>query len=162
MINKQSIWFTFLFSVILVLSIFYITMGDEKLEEFINVVDTNDTTLVVNESTELVALRVQSDEEMMNTINELQEIILSDTSEVQDKNDAYDKLMNLSNNKSNEEKIEKILFDEFKIESFVKINGNNVTVVADSSKHDFSLANSIIRRISTEFSSDKYVTVKFN
>ena len=96
------------------------------------------------------------------TINELQEIILSDTSEVQDKNDAYDKLMNLSNNKSNEEKIEKILFDEFKIESFVKINGNNVTVVADSSKHDFSLANSIIRRISTEFSSDKYVTVKFN
>ena len=31
MINKQSIWFTFLFSIILVLSIFYISMDDEKI-----------------------------------------------------------------------------------------------------------------------------------
>lgn len=162
MINKQSIWFTFLFSIILVLSIVYITMDNNDLKEFIDVVDTNDTTLVVNESTELVALRVQSDEEMMNSINELQDIILNETTDLQTKNDAYESLVSISNNKSNEQKIERILLEEFDIESFVKINGNNVTVVVDSSKHDFALANSIIRRISSEFSSDKYVTVKFN
>ena len=162
MINKQSIWFTFLFSVILVLSIFYISMNESDLSEFINSVDTTDTTLVVNENTELVALRVQSDEEMMETINELQNIILSETADVQAKNDAYDDLMNISNNKSNEEKIEKIILDEFKFESFVKINGANITVVIDSSKHDYALANKIIRRIAEEFTTDKYITVKFN
>lgn len=162
MINKQSIWFTFLFSIILVLSIFYITMDNNELEEFIDVVDTNDTTLVVNESTELVALRVQSDEDVMNSINELQEIILSETTDLQQKNDAYDDLINISNNKSSEQKIEKILTEEFDVQSFVKINGSNVTVVVDSSKHDFVLANNIIRRISEEFTSDKYITVKFN
>lgn len=162
MINKQSIWFTFLFSIILVLSIFYITMDNNELEEFIDVVDTNDTTLVVNESTELVALRVQSDEDVMNSINELQEIILSETTDLQQKNDAYEDLINISNNKSSEQKIEKILTEEFDVQSFVKINGSNVTVVVDSSKHDFVLANNIIRRISEEFTSDKYITVKFN
>ncbi len=162
MINKQSIWFTFLFSVILVLSIFYISMNESDLSEFIETVDTTDTTLVVNESTELVALRVQSDEEMMETINELQDIILSETTDLQAKNDAYDDLMNISNNKSNEQKIEKIILEEFEFESFVKINGTNITIVIDSSKHDYVLANQVIRRVAQEFSSDKYITVKFN
>lgn len=162
MINKQSIWFTFLFSVILVLSIFYISMNESDLSEFIETVDTTDTTLVVNESTELVALRVQSDEEMMETINELQDIILSETTDLQAKNDAYDDLMNISNNKSNEQKIEKIILEEFEFESFVKINGTNITIVIDSSEHDYVLANQVIRRVAQEFSSDKYITVKFN
>lgn len=162
MINKQSIWFTFLFSVILVLSIFYISMNENDLSEYISNVDTTDTTLVVNESTELVALRVQSDEEMMEAITELQDIILSETADVQAKNDAYDNLMNISNNKTNEEKMEKIILQEFDNEAFVKINGNNITIVIDSSKHDYALANKIIRRISQEFKSDKYITVKFN
>ena len=35
MINKQSLWFTFLFSIILVLSIFYITMDSTNLGELI-------------------------------------------------------------------------------------------------------------------------------
>ena len=162
MINKQSIWFTFLFSVILVLSIFYISMNENDLSEYIKNVDTTDTALVVNESTELVALRVQSDEEMMETITELQDIILSETADVQAKNDAYDNLMNISNNKTNEEKMEKIILQEFDNDAFVKINGNNITIVIDSSKHDYALANQIIRRISEEFKSDKYITIKFN
>lgn len=162
MINKQSIWFTFLFSIILVLSIFYINMNNEDLSEFIVNEDTTDTTLVVNESTELVALRVQSDEETLETMNELQSIILSETSDLQTKNDAYNDLITISNNKSIEQKLEKIILDEFKYDAFVKINGDNVTIVIDSSEHDFKIANTIIRRISQEFDKNKYITVKFN
>lgn len=162
MINKQSIWFTFLFSIILVLSIFYINMNNEDLSEFIVNEDTTDTTLVVNESTELVALRVQSDEETLDTMNELQSIILSETSDLQTKNDAYNDLITISNNKSIEQKLEKIILDEFKYDAFVKINGDNVTIVIDSSEHDFEIANTIIRRISQEFDKNKYITVKFN
>lgn len=162
MINKQSIWFTFLFSVILVLSIFYITMNEQELSDFIDLPNTNDTTLVVNESTELVSLRVQSDEELLETINHLQEVLLSETSDLESKNDAYNDLLMISNNKSDEEKIEKIIKDEFTYESFVKINGNNVTVVIEAEKHDYGIANKIIRRISNEFKDNKYITIKFN
>lgn len=162
MINKQSIWFTFLFSVILVLSIFYITMNEQELSDYIDLPDTTDTTLVVNESTELVSLRVQSDEELLETINQLQEVLLSETSDATSKNDAYNDLLMISNNKSDEEKIERIIKEEFTYDSFVKINGTNVTVVIEAEKHDYGIANNIIRRISDELGENKYITVKFN
>ncbi len=162
MINKQSIWFTFLFSVILILSIFYITMNENELKDFIEPVDTNDTTLVVNESTEIVSLRVQNDEEVLETINNLQDIILSETSDLNEKNDAYNNLLLISSNKSEEEKIENIIKDEFKSEAFVKINGDNVTIVIDKDEHSYEIANKIIRRVNEEFKEQKYVTVKFN
>ena len=162
MINKQSIWFTFLFSIILVLSIFYISMDDSKLDELIIETDTNDTTLVVNESTELVALRVKSDEEMLETINNLQDILLDQTSDVNAKNDAYDQLLNINNNKSIEASLEKIIKNEFRLDSFVKLSGNNVSVFIDSNEHDYKLANDIISRLTKEFKVDKYITVKFS
>ena len=162
MINKQSIWFTFLFSIILVLSIFYITMDTENLDELVLDVDTNDTTLVVNESTELVALRVQDDEETLDTINELQNILLDQTSDVSAKNDAYDQLLNINNNKSIESNLEKIIKKEFQFDSFVKIKGNNITVVVDSNEDNYKLVNDIIRRLSKEFKDNKYITIKFN
>ena len=162
MINKQSIWFTFLFSIILVLSIFYISMNENKLSDFVDSVDTTDTSLIVNESTELVALRVQSDEEVLETINSLQDVLLSETADVQSKNDAYNELLLISSNKSLEEKLEKIIKEEFKFDSFIKINNANVTVVIEAEKHDYDLANKIIRRLNEEFKEDKYITVKFN
>lgn len=162
MINKQSIWFTFLFSIILVLSIFYVTMNENDLKDFIEPIDTNDTTLVVNESTEIVSLRIQNDEEVLETINNLQDIILSETSDLSAKNDAYNDLLLISSNKSDEQKLEKIIKDEFQSEAFVKINGGNVTIVIDKAEHDYELANKIIRRINQEFDEPKYVTVKFN
>lgn len=162
MINKQSIWFTFLFSIILVLSIFYITMDNTNLDELIIESDTTDTTLVVNESTELVALRVQDDEDTLNTINELQDVLLDQTSDLTAKNDAYDQLLDISNTKSLESNLEKIVLKDFKLECFIKIKGNNVTVFIDSNEHDYKLANDIIKRISKEFSEDKYITVKFS
>lgn len=162
MINKQSIWFTFLFSIILILSIFYVSMNENSLSDFIDLKEPEETSLVVNESTELVALRVQSDEEMMETINNLQDVLLSETSDLESKNNAYDELLTISNNKSTEEKLEKIIKEEFKYESFIKINSNNVTVVVECDKSDYKLANDIIRRLNKEFKDNKYITVKFN
>lgn len=137
-------------------------MDDSKLDELIIETDTNDTTLVVNESTELVALRVKSDEEMLETINNLQDILLDQTSDVNAKNDAYDQLLNINNNKSIEASLEKIIKNEFRLDSFVKLSGNNVSVFIDSNEHDYKLANDIISRLTKEFKVDKYITVKFS
>lgn len=163
MVNKQNLWFITLFSIILVLSIFYISMNESSIESFID--ENNipqDSTLVVNENTELVALRIQSDENMLNTMNELKEIILSETTTSQEKNDAYNNLLELSTNKGDEENIENIIKKEFNLDSFVKINANNVTIVIDSKEHNYDLANKIIRKVKENANGDKYVTVKFN
>ena len=66
MINKQSLWFVTLFSLILVLSIYYVTISDNSLEKILGN-NLEETALVSNETTlssELVALRVKEDEEV--------------------------------------------------------------------------------------------------
>jgi len=162
--NKQSLWFTFLFSVILVLSIFYISMGSSKFEDLLETVEdgeTSEETLVVEDDTEFVALRVKSDEEELETIKELQNILLDETASIEDKNEAYDSLLAISDNKVWEEKLQKMISDDFNLDSYVKINGNNVSVIAKATNYDVVLANSIIRSINNSLK-DKYVTVKFN
>ena len=79
-----------------------------------------------------------------------------------EKNDAYNSLLEISTNKGNEQNIENLISKEFQLDSFVKINSNNVTIVIDSQNHDYQLANNIIRRVNETFKDNKYVTVKFN
>lgn len=163
MINKQNLWFATLFSIILMLSIFYISMNEENISNFIEEeIQVDDSSLVINESTELVSLRVANDEEVQNTMNELKDTLLSTTATLEEKNDAYNELLVISNTKSIEEKLEKIVKEEFKADSFVKINSTGITVVVDSDTNSYSDANNIIRRIQKEFEEDKYITVKFN
>lgn len=160
MIKKQNIWFTFLCSIILLLSIVYVSMNQDNLKDF-NIEEFDDVDMVLNESTELVALRVQDDEEELETINELQSIILDSSKSASDKSNAYDSLIDLTTNKSLETKLETMIKESFKFDSYVKINGDNITIFVKSDKHDYSLANEIIRKIDS-IVSNKYITVKFN
>lgn len=163
MINKQNIWFTMLFSIILVLSIFYVSMNEDMVSDFAKEdVIVDDSSLVISESTELVSLRISSDEEVQNTMNELKNTLLSDVATIEEKNDAYNELLVLSNIKGEEEKIEGILSKEFKIDSFVKISSTGITVVVETDKDSYEDANKIIRRIQEEYEDEKYITVKFN
>lgn len=163
MINKENIWFTTLFSIILVLSIFYLNMNENNINELIDIEPkTNDTTLVVEEIEELVALRIKNDEEISQEQQELQEILLSETSTIEEKNNAYEKLQQLTNNKGLETKLEEQIQKEYNYKSFIKINGNNITVVIKNNEHDYNIANKIIRSLQSNFKETKYITVKFN
>lgn len=163
MINKENIWFTTLFSIILVLSIFYLNMNENNINELIDIEPkTNDTTLVVEEIEELVALRIKNDEEISQEQQELQEILLSETSTIEEKNNAYEKLQQLTNNKGLETKLEEQIQKEYNYKSFIKINGNNITVVIKNNEHDYNIANKIIRSLQSNFKEAKYITVKFN
>lgn len=167
MINKKNLWFVILFSIILVLSIFYVGMGEEDVKSLIESnevkADPEDTSLVVKESTELVALRVQSDEEVMADLEKYQNILLSEAAKPEEKSEAYTALVNINNNKGMEQALEKMIKKEFKYEAFVKINNSNVTVVIDNNnQHNYEVANKVIRRIQKEFDKEMYITVKFS
>ena len=68
MINKQSVWFVTLFSLILVLSIYYVTMSDNSLKGIIESNSSTESTAVnseIKESSILVSLRVEDDESVL-------------------------------------------------------------------------------------------------
>ena len=161
--NKQNLWFITLFSIILVLSIYYISMPSNILDEYTNTKNDNSDTTVneITPSTSLVALRVASDEELLNNINNLQSTITNKEKTVAEKNNAYEELMTLNENKGLEENIESKLKEKFEYDSFVKINKDQINIVISSTKHDKLIANNIIKEVQSMFDTKKYITIKF-
>lgn len=160
--NKQNLWFITLFSIVLILSIYYISIPNNLLEEYANSSgDSNNTSEVVNESSILVSLRVQDDEETLNTINELNTILLDKNKSNEEKNTAYESLKSINETKGLEEQIETMLKDEFKYDSFVKISKDQINIVISSSEHNKDIANNIIKKVQGMYNTKKYITIKF-
>ncbi len=164
MINKQNLWFLTLFSLIMVLSIYYLTMSDDTLSTLNVSSDVSDGTDVVisEENDTLVALKVADEEELLARTEELESILLSDTATLQEKNDAYEELQTIHKTESEKEAIVKLIKDEYKLDSVVQIENNNITVTIASTTHDAALANNMIRSIQALYDQDKYITVKFS
>ena len=170
MINKKNLWFLTLFSLILVLSIYYITMPSELLmttnNDYTNTkeVSKNEETeaqVSVEESNILTALRIESEEQVSTELEELQAILVNADATPEEKNLAYEKIKNINNIRTEEEKLEKEINEAFNLKSFVKINGDQIRVVISSDKHDTELANNIIRKIQENYEQNKYISVKF-
>ena len=123
--------------------------------------DSNNTSEVVNESSILVSLRVQDDEETLNTINELNTILLDKNKSNEEKNTAYESLKSINETKGLEEQIETMLKDEFKYDSFVKISKDQINIVISSSEHNKDIANNIIKKVQSMYNTKKYITIKF-
>ena len=160
MINKQGLWFLTLFSIILVLSVYYIAMPNNTLATLKENTEDKET-LNIKESDSLASLRVTSDEEIESTMNDLQSILLNDKATLEEKNNAYEKIQNINLNKGKEENIEKLITDNFKLQSFVKIHKDNIKVTISKKDLDIKLANQIIRKIQEQYSNKMYITIKF-
>ena len=116
MINKKNIWFLTLFSLILVLSVYYITMPSDMLLTNFKAEDlkSDKETVSVEESNVISALKIEDEE------NRLEEL-----------------------------------------DSFVKIDGNNIKIVVSSENKDTDVANKIMRSVQSNYESKKYITVEF-
>ena len=164
MINKKSIWFLTLFSLILVLSVYYITMPSELLlntnANYTSGENNETPTTTVEESTVLVALRIEAEEELLKEMENLQ-LILNGDGTIEEKNEAFDKMKQLNKNKGEEEKLENKIKEVHNLESFVKIKNNQIEITVKKDEFDSSLANNIMRTIQELYEEEKYITVKF-
>ena len=89
MIKKQSLWFLTLFSLVLVLGVYYITMPTEILENNKDKDKTAEVNLELpNNNTYLTALEVSLEEEREAMKKELQDKLSSDKTTTEEKNDA--------------------------------------------------------------------------
>ena len=76
MINKQNLWFLTLFSLILVLSVYYITMPNDLLTKAVTTEEKDTSQEEVKETVEevssLTAMRVSLDEVRQSLMDDLQ------------------------------------------------------------------------------------------
>lgn len=164
MINKQNLWFLTLFSLILVLGVYYVTMPNDLLTKVnIKTEETKDKAVVeeVKEESALIAMRVSLEEERKESIDVLQEKITNEKLTTEEKNNAYEQLKYLNELQGKEETIEKNLKKEYDLDCFTKIDNKDVSVICISSKHDLILANNIMRTIQKDYKTKMNITVKF-
>ena len=161
MVNKQSLWFVTLFSLIIILGIYYfssdqtsLSVGNIKNSESVISSKTDDNNISV--------LKVTDDEATVSKIDELQSVLLDSEATLEEKNNAYDELEVISNRKSKENELTEIIKKEYKYDNFVKISDNQVSVVISSNEHNNEIANKIIKTVQEKFKENVYVTVKFS
>ena len=161
MINKQNLWFLTLFSLILILGVYYITLPSDIFSK--NGVESvsKNVDVVVSENDKLVSLRVERNEKISTVMSELQEKITSPSSSAEDKNAAFEELQTLNLAKGKEKYLEEKLFNDFKIKSLVEIDNKNIKVIISSSEHNSKLANDIMRSIQDEYNEKMNIVIKF-
>ena len=166
MMNKKNLWFLTLFSLVLVLSIYYVTMPNDLLKaSTTNISNTlkkaATTKEVTKETNAITALKVEDEAKTKDTLGELQKKITNTDTSTEDKNKAYEEIKNINNNSGLEETIEKKINSQYNCEAFTKIESNSVKVVVDKCENSKSLANNIMRLVQEQFSDKMYISVKF-
>lgn len=162
MIKKQNLWFLTLFSLILILGVYYVTLPQDLLSKVNNVVDEKTSKVKsVKEENALVAMRVSKEEEREEAMTILNEQLTNEQATTEEKNNAYEQLKYLNEVQGKEESLEKKLKKDYNLDCFIKIDNANVSTVCIAKKHDIGLANKIMRTIQKEYKNKMNITVKF-
>ena len=168
MIDKKNLWFLTLFSLVLVLSIYYVTMPNELLVTNNGNVDTasnnneeENISVSITESDVISALKVEDENDTLEEINTLKKTLTNTEESVDKKNEAYDKIKELNEKSGKEETLENMLKEKYKYDAFVKIDGDQVRVVLGTKDHSTELANEIMRLVQEQFDNKMYISVQF-
>ena len=167
MINKQGLIFLTLTSLILVLSVYYVTMPTELLlttnslytnEEKTDEVSTSN--VVVKENDTITAMKSILNDERMVKMKELNNKLTNKELSTLEKNNIYDEIKVINKLETMEEDIEKIIKNEFNKNSFVKVNNDVIEVTISSKTHDKALVAKIMSSVEKKYP-NMYISVNF-
>ena len=164
MINKKNIWFLTLFSLILVLSVYYVTMPKELLLTNLTKIQdtiTEDSKVDIESSNAIEAMKVEENEKKDKEMETLKQVLMDSNSSAEKKNEAFDKMKSLDINNSKEEELNQKIKEKFKFDAYTKIDGDNIKIIVDSDNKDLKTANNIMRSVQENFDTKKYITVEF-
>ncbi len=164
MLNRQNLWFITLFSLILILGIYYVTLPNDVLEKVNKKVKTEEEPViseVKEENSYLDALRVSKESSRKEKIESLENSLTSNNLTTEEKNNTYELLKYYNQLQGKEENYEKKIKSSLELDCFTKIDNKNIEVVCISDKHDKSIANKIMRIIQEENKEKMNIVVKF-
>ena len=169
MIKKQNLWFLTLFSLVLVLSIYYITMPSELFttkslslnNSKSSFIKNEETLSTIKESELLVTMRVNLQDERKEKLDNLRQSLTDENTTSDEKNNAYEQIKYITNLSVQEELLENKIKQEFSIDTFIKIDDNKIRVTAISEKHDIDLVNQMMKSIQKEFNNKVSISITF-
>lgn len=156
--KKQNIWALTLFSLILVLSVYYITLPNEY-----DVISEEAKTTVkeVDKNQVIETLKIESNENKTKKEKELHEILTKEDASKEEKNNAYEELKALNVLKSKEEELELKIKDKFNLDNYVEIKEDQIKIVLIKNEHNEKLVSEIMDFVQESFEEKKYITIKF-
>lgn len=166
MMNKKNLWFLTLFSLVLVLSIYYVTMPSDLLAATTSTTNKTETTekdikVDITESDAIAALKVEDDSKTSDTLSDLQEQLTNGEISTEQKNNLYEQIKTINTNSGLEETIEKKINNDYQCETFAKVENTSVKIVVDKCENSKSLANNIMRTVQEQFEEKMYISVQF-
>ena len=164
--NKKNLWFLTLFSLVIVLSIYYVTMPEDLLAASTSGITNNkennkEVNMEVEESNTIAALKVEDTSKTNDALSELQEKLTNTTTSAEEKNSVYEQIKTINTNSGIEETIEKKIKEKYSCETFAKIEETSVKVVVDKCENSKKLANNIMRLVQEQFNNKMYISVQF-
>ena len=165
MINKQGLIFLTLTSLILVLSVYYVTMPTELLlttnSSYLNKEEeVTNNEVIIEDTNTISAMKTIHNDERKEKVKELNGKLTNKELSLEEKNNIYEEIQVINKLETMEEDIEKILKDEYKLDSFVKVNNDIIEVTINSKTHDKGLAAKIISSIEKKYK-NMYISVSF-
>lgn len=179
LLKKQTVWLLTMLSLVVVLSVYYITSPDQKRNDITaveqkakdNVTSKQAATKTVQKAGKTVvsqvsddtfdALRLQLEDQRSQMKEELQSEIASTDLSPDKRSEAYDQMQKLNETAQKEEVLETLIKTMGYDDALVRADGSQVIITVKSKKkHSPSAANDIIQLVKKEINTN-YVAVEF-
>lgn len=186
LLKKQTVWLLTMLSLVVVLSVYYITSPEQKSNDITaagqksqgqmnkakniskqtgaksSSADSNAVVTAASGNDDFDAIRMQLEDDRSKQIDELQSEIASTDLPADKRSDAYDQMQKLNETAQKEEMLETLIKTMGYDDALVQADGSKVNITVKSKKqHSPSAANDIIQLVKKEIGETNYVAVEF-
>lgn len=175
LLKKQTVWLLTMLSLVVVLSVYYVTDKDmyvtqaplvEEVEGTDAVTPSGDTdgNIITNIASDPVFEQIRLDiaDERSKAREELVNVMASTTASAQEKSEAKDKMDSLRDITNKEELLETLIVSMNYDDALVRIGENNdVVVTLRTEQLDRTQANQIMRQVRNELGTNYIVSVEY-
>ncbi|HZG73651.1 MAG TPA: SpoIIIAH-like family protein [Chondromyces sp.] len=178
LLKKQTVWLLTMLSLVVVLSVYYITSPEQPVNDV--AVDKNAqkqtettekadagqsgnvevvTEAAGDEAFEVLRLEVQDERNKLR--EELTAKVASSDLSAEEKNEAYEQMERLTEIATKENVLETLIKSKGYKDALVRADGENVRVTVKAEEHSATAANEIIRLVSDELGQFQPIAVEF-
>ncbi|WP_338750028.1 SpoIIIAH-like family protein [Bacillus sp. FJAT-52991] len=173
LLKKQTVWLLTMISLVVVLSVYYITSPDQLSPDVVSkknqVGETNELTGQMPQETNGTAsdqqvevvteaagdeafdlLRLEMEDERNKLKEDLTAKVASSDLSAEDKNNAYEEMEKLTELATKENVLETLIKSKGYKDALVRADGTNVRITVKAEKHSAAAANEIIRLVRDE------------
>ncbi|MGV3466229.1 MAG: SpoIIIAH-like family protein, partial [Heyndrickxia sp.] len=179
LLKKQTVWLLTMLSLVVVLSVYYVT-SEPKSSNDLAMVDKNGEKTSdkansatskkdgkVNISTQVAgdqafeAMRISRDDDRSKLKEQLTNKLATSNLSAEEKNKAYDEMKKLQDTAQQEQVLETLIKSHGYQDALVQSDGTNINITVKSNKQSTAAANEIIRLVEQQIGSAPEVAVGF-